>query len=220
MALWLKQEDGTLVNVTGDGSSGGGDGGDAGPHDHAEYAPVAHDHDDLTINMPSDHKYKGPGTVFVVRLGDGPIGGIGRGGKTVTTITSNGYPSSDGSQWKSFGVVAGGEAAVGATQLDLRPLGGFDVRVAEEYPTGSAYAGPPVQFTVTESGPTFRAMPSKTRTVDDVLERAETAEFPPEDDEGVTTMDGYDEVPLFEVVSALLGKVKELSAEIKELKGA
>jgi hypothetical protein len=62
-------------------------------------------------------------------------------------------------------------------------------------------------------------MPSKTRTVDDVLERAETAEFPPEDDDGVATMDGNGEVPLFEVVSALLAKVKELSADIKELKG-
>jgi hypothetical protein len=61
-------------------------------------------------------------------------------------------------------------------------------------------------------------MPSKTRTVDDVLERAETAEFPPEDDDGVVTMDGHDEVPLFEVVTALLAKVKELSAEIEELK--
>jgi hypothetical protein len=103
--------------------------------------------------------------------------------------------------------------------MELRPNGKFYVRVASNHPTGSAQV-PHIQFTVTEDGPTFRAMPSKTRTVDDVLERAETAEFPTEDDEGVATMDGHDEVPLFEVVSALLAKVKELSAEIKELKGA
>ena len=78
MALWMKKEDGTLVDVSG---GGGGtfdgehvptgdptdpatldivdegqllfdgvesDGSDGGPHNHAEYAPVEHDHDEFT----------------------------------------------------------------------------------------------------------------------------------------------------------------------------
>ena len=36
--------------------------------------------------------------------------------------------------------------------------------------------------------------------------------------EGVASMGGHDTVPLFEVVTALLAKVKELSAEIEKLK--
>jgi hypothetical protein len=137
----------------------------------------------------------------------------GSQGSYATSMTANGYRNSDG-KWTSLGNNNG----VGATQIDLAVTGKFHVRVASNHPTGSA-SNPPIQFTVTESGPTFRAMPSKTRTVDDVLERAETAEFPTEDDEGVVTVDGHDEVPLFEVVSALLAKVKELSARIEELEG-
>ncbi len=128
------------------------------------------------------------------------------------SITCNGYRNIN-NLWTSMGT-----DQVGATEIDLSPTGYFYVRAASDFPTGSALA-PPVRFTVSELGPTFRAMPSTTRTVDDILERAETAEFPPEDDEGVATMDGHDEVPLFEVVTALLAKVKELSAEIEELKG-
>ena len=63
-------------------------------------------------------------------------------------------------------------------------------------------------------------------TRDDVLERAETATLPPEpetDDDGNQTntaeIEAHDTVQLFDVVTALLLKVKELSAEIKELKG-
>jgi hypothetical protein len=51
----------------------------------------------------------------------------------------------------------------------------------------------------------------------DVLERAETATMPAPDDEGVATAD-VDSITVNEVVTALLAKVKELSAEIEELK--
>ena len=51
----------------------------------------------------------------------------------------------------------------------------------------------------------------------DVLERAETATMPVIDDEGVATAD-VESVTVNEVVTALLAKVKELSAEIEELK--
>jgi hypothetical protein len=60
----------------------------------------------------------------------------------------------------------------------------------------------------------------------DVLERADTATLPPEietDDDGnilnTAEIEAHDTVQLFDVVTALLLKVKELSAEIKELKG-
>jgi len=55
----------------------------------------------------------------------------------------------------------------------------------------------------------------------DVLDRAETATMPVIDDEGVATTDAeVDSITVNEVVTALLAKVKELSAEIEELKGA
>jgi hypothetical protein len=53
----------------------------------------------------------------------------------------------------------------------------------------------------------------------DVLDRAETATMPVLDDEGVATTDAdVDVLTVNEVVTALLLKVKELTAEIEELK--
>ncbi len=161
------------------------------------------------INVPADAWGVSNGTVFADQ---GMVGGTQ--GSFGTAMTSNGYRNTGG-KWTSLAR----NGSVGAVIMELLPTGTFYVRASSNWPTGSGVS-PSVQFQVTEAGPSFRAMPSKTRTVDDVLERAETAEFPPEDDEGVATMDGHDEVPLFEVVSALLAKVKELSAEIEELKGA
>ena len=67
--------------------------------------------------------------------------------------------------------------------------------------------------------------PSKLARTNDVLDRAETATLPPEietDEEGNQTntaeVEAHDTVQLFDVVTALLAKVKELSAEIEELK--
>jgi len=160
------------------------------------------------VSPPADHWTSFPGIWSGYGMHAGTQGGY------MTSMTSNGYRIAD-SKWKSLGV----NGQVGAAQIDLAPTGHFYVRVASNHPTGSS-ASPLISFTVTEAGPTFRAQSSKTRSTDEVLERAETAEFPPEDDEGVATMDGHDEVPLFEVVTALLAKVKELSAEIEELKGA
>ena len=163
---------------------------------------------DITINVPADFWQAGAsGTVF------NKWGMVGSTmGGHAQSMTSNGYRNKD-NKWTSMEV----NNHVGGVEVSLEPTGRFNVRVSADFPTGSP-SNPNSRFTVTESGPTFRAMPSKTRTVDDILERAETAEFPPEDDDGVATMDGHDEVPLFEVVTALLAKVKELSAEIEELK--
>jgi hypothetical protein len=55
----------------------------------------------------------------------------------------------------------------------------------------------------------------------DVLERAETATMPAPDEEGVATADAdLESLTVNEVVTAMLAKIKELSAEIEELKGA
>ena len=55
----------------------------------------------------------------------------------------------------------------------------------------------------------------------DLLDRAETATMPVIDDDGVATADAdVESVTVNEVVTALLAKVKQLSAEIEELKGA
>ena len=69
--------------------------------------------------------------------------------------------------------------------------------------------------------------PSQLAPNNDVLDRAETATLPPEletDDDGNQTntaeVEAHDTVELFDVVTALLAKVKQLSAEIEELKGA
>ena len=54
----------------------------------------------------------------------------------------------------------------------------------------------------------------------DVLDRAETATMPVLDDEGVATTDAeVESITVNEVVTALLAKVKELSARIEELEG-
>ena len=242
MGLWLKQGD-DLVPVSGggggsfegehvltgdpldppeelqvgqllyDGDPSTGGGGDAGPHDHDEYLPLTGGTvtGDLTVDgnlrssVPADF-WSGAGSAYFAD--QGMIGGTQ--GAFATNMTVNGYRNKDG-KWTSLNL----DGSNGAVQIGLLPTGIFEVRVASNHPTGSAQS-PPVQFQVTEAGPSFRAQPSKTRSTDEILERAETAEFPPEDDEGVATMDGHDEVPLFEVVTALLAKVKELSATVAD----
>ena len=55
----------------------------------------------------------------------------------------------------------------------------------------------------------------------DVLDRAEVATMPVVDDDSVAATDAdVDVLTVNEVVTAMLAKIKELSAEIKELKGA
>lgn len=241
MGLWLKQGDDLVPVASGGGGSFDGDhvltgdplnppaelqvgqllydgveGTGGGPHEHDEYLPLSggtltgdltvDGNADVIINAPADAFGRTTsGTVFTSH---GMVGGTQ--GSFATAMTCNGYRN-DAGEWTSLG--SGG--SVGATSIELNPAGKFYVRAASNHPTGSAQH-PPVRFTVTESGPSFRAMPSQTRTVDDVLERAETAEFPPEDDDGVAAMDGHDEVPLFEVVTALLARVKELSATVAD----
>jgi len=161
---------------------------------------------DLKINVPDDYWAPFSGTVFSDL---GMLGGTQ--GSNGTSMTSNGYRNTGG-KWTSIGAFG----STGAVEISLLPTGKFEVRVSSNYPTGSL-SSPPVHFAVTEAGPTFRAQPSTTRSTEEILKRAETAEFPPEDDEGAATMDGHDEVPLFEVVTALLAKVKEQAADIATL---
>jgi len=157
----------------------------------------------------------------VVFSGHGLIGGSQ--GSYRQSMTCNGFRNTD-NKWTSIGT--GGN--VGATVMELTPNGGFHILVASNYPTGSA-SNPPIRFQVTETtttvsntfnpagGTTFGI----TEGIDtrDVLERAETATMPAIDEEGVATAD-VKGVMLNDVVTALLLKVKELSARIEELEGA
>jgi hypothetical protein len=155
-------------------------------------------------------------------------GGMGSGtqGSFGTAMTCNGYRNvSD--EWTSLGL----NNSVGATSIELLPTGTFYVRVASDFPTGSA-STPPVVFSVTDSLTKVVGDLEVTGTVTgtlafgvadsidtrDVLERAEVATMPVLDDEGVATTD-VDSITVNEVVTALLAKVKELSARIEELEG-
>jgi hypothetical protein len=140
------------------------------------------------------------------------------------SITCNGYRNTD-NKWTS--IETGGN--VGATVIELTPNGGFHVLAASNYPTGST-AQPPMRFQVTETtttvsntfnpagGTTFGI----TEGIDtaDVLDRAEVATMPVVDDDSVTTTDAdVDGLTVNEVVTALLAKIKELSARIETLEG-
>ena len=174
---------------------------------------------DLKINAPADAWGVTSGTVFSDL---GMLGGTQ--GSFGTAMTSNGYRN-NGGKWTSLGV--NGQA--GATTIELHPDGTFHVRAASNFPTGSG-PGPLVRFSVTETtttvsntfnpaGGTAFGISEGIDTAD-VLERAETATMPAPDDEGVATTDAdVDSITVNEVVTALLAKVKELSAEIEELKG-
>ena len=91
-----------------------------------------------------------------------------------------------------------------------KQVGGFD-SLGNLYLDGTVSATRGIAFAIADGIDTA-----------DVLERAETAAMPVvDDDEGVATMDAdVESITVNEVVTALLAKVKELSAEIEELKGA
>jgi hypothetical protein len=153
----------------------------------------------------------------IVFTGHGMVSGSQ--GSYRQSITCNGYRNTD-NKWTS--IETGGN--VGATVIELTPNGGFHVLAASNYPTGST-AQPPMRFQVTETtttvsntfnpagGTTFGI----TEGIDtrDVLERAETATMPAVDEEGVATAD-VKGVMLNDVVTALLLKVKELSATVAD----
>jgi cytoskeletal protein CcmA (bactofilin family) len=243
MGLWLKNEDG-FVPVSG----GGGAGGDAGPHDHDylpltggtltgklevgrgdELAPG------LSVGGVKSGMWGGDGGVAisvnsVMKLDCKPDEVVVRDDLRVEGQAS----------LKSTLDVVGETTIKGDLDVDgtLRANGNFTV------PNGSVRLAGTVDGTrdvttqpnihVNSNGWMFRSTwkpsrmafaPSKLTRDSDVLERAETATLPPEietDDDGnvlnAAEIEAHDTVQLFDVVTALLLKIKELSAEIEELK--
>ena len=201
MGLWLKQDDGSLVPVGGGG--GGGGSGDAGPHDHAEYAPVEHDHDEFV----HDHDYLplAGGTLTGNLTINGRILANSGGGATTVAYGFDGDTEGLGmysqttNQWLRF-------AAGGVQRMQInteRVIVNDDLQVDGEIRGTLAFG---------------IADGIDTR---DVLERAETATMPVIDDEGVATTDAeVESITVNEVVTALLAKVKQLSARIETLEGA
>ena len=223
MALWMKKEDGTLVDV-----SGGGGGGDAGPHDH-DYLPLSGG--TLTGDLQVDGS---------VSMGDGKavyFGGNWEGCRIFNTVTANREymvlgNGTVGAQINLYGLnddISKGNILFYAGEAEgggARTVGRWDG------PTGSfiAYRDAEVRGNLTVNGKVNgQSVFGITEGIDtaDVLERAETATMPAPDEEGVATTDAdLDSITVNEVVTALLAKVKEqseqiaiLSADIQELKG-
>ena len=179
MGLWLKQDDGTMVEVSG---GGGGDGGS--PHDH-DYLPLT------------------GGTL----VGDGAV-------LSFYNLTPTGQPYMN---FYHDGVRRGylGNATDTTTEFSAETnqlvLGGNGVRVSHTDLT--------VDGTITDvNGPVRSFAIADGIDTADVLDRAETATMPALDDEGVATTDAEVEaITVNEVVTALLAKVKELSARIEAM---
>jgi hypothetical protein len=216
MALWLKQEDGTLVEVSG-GGGGSFDGehvltgdpdsppegwavgqllydgledaaGDAGPHDH-DYLPLSGGTltGDLFLEGASRSRISNYSSAGSERLS---LFGATDGGATIRLY-------GDGDNSYSAGRVqflTGGVERMRITQAGRVTVAG-DLQIEGIIIGGGL-------FYVKESIDTA-----------DVLERAETATMPAPEEAGVEGL------TVNEVVTALLLKVKELSADIKELKG-
>ena len=176
---------------------------------------------DAIINAPADAWGRSVrGTVFVDH---GMTSGTQ--GSFATAMTSNGYRNDSGG-WTSLGL--NGQA--GATVTELHPTGRFYVRTATTQNTASP--APPLQFEVNESFTkahgnllvvgtiTGQVAFGITEGIDtaDVLDRAETATMPAFDGEGVATTDAeVESLTVNEVMTAMLAKIKELSARIEEL---
>ena len=165
MALWLKQEDGTLVNVTGDDSSGGG--GDAGPHDHDDYLPLTGG----SVTEPFE----------IITTKDMRLGCLTDNPKHPTEFT----------------LVSSGLIELYAVNVKVSSY----LEVTADLEVGGTINGN-VAFNLSDD-----------TDVVAVLDRAANGH------DGVATTD-VKALTVNEVVTALLLKVKELSAEINELKGA
>jgi hypothetical protein len=131
------------------------------------------------------------------------------------------------SQWIRFATDGEYRFQIGTTKAtaygDLQVNGAVQVPNARTDPSTNA-PNLYVNTSGTVKHTTFQAAPKTFNIADgidtrDVLERAETATMPALDEEGVATTDvDVESLTVNEVVTALLAKVKELSAEIEELK--
>ena len=261
MGLWLKQDDGSIVEVS------GGVGGGGGPHDHAEYALVEHEHDDhlpltggtVTGNLfvqgvtktnglnavaQGSSSATNPNIVFgdsgvnaqtgIYRNSTGKIQFACEGEQVVRFSQPTTFVYNDLNVNGYMTVKAGGGAADPGIGFDGISGMGIYSNAAENW-LRFAVAGAQrlniredkvivnndLQVDGTING-TLAFGVAEGIDTGDVLEQAETATMPaPVDDEGVATADIEAEIiTVNEVVTALLAKVKELSARIEELEGA
>ena len=177
------------------GSSGGG-----GPHDHVEYALVEHDHDEFV----HDHDYLplAGGTV----AGDLQVDGNAAfsGGLNDSRIEKN--HGADRSV-----LILRSSDDDGSARLVL--YGGEDSSAYVGY--ARMMIGDAIGAEWNKNGEVFQIAEGVDTA--DVLDRAETAAMPAPD-EGVATAD-VESLSVNEVVTALLAKIKELSARIETLEG-
>jgi hypothetical protein len=271
MALWLKQEDGTLVEVSGGGGgsfdgehvlTGDPDsppegwavgqllydgledgGGDGGPHDH-DYLPLEGGTvaGDLQVDGALKAK-QGNQTSPAIAFG-GTANGF------YLTSPANAVATTVNGAYRHI-VYEDRTRVMGDLQVDGRVIGPQGSQTEPTFTsandlTSGFYAGNfgnvksaaisvngVYRISVLEDKTTIRNNLQVDGTITgtlafgitegidtaDVLDRAEVATMPAPDAEGVATAD-VDGLTVNEVVTALLLKVKELSAEIKELKGA
>ena len=204
MGLWLKQDDGSLVPVGGGGS---GDGG--GPHDH-DYLPLAGGTLAGALTMAPQQPVWFGGNwenarIYNSAADDREYMVIGQSGDGAGI---NLYGDSD-TVWPGNVMFYAGSEEVG---LWDGPTGKF-----------VAYRDVEVQGALTVVGKINGALAfgiAPNIDTADVLDRAETATMPVVDDEGVATTDAeVESITVNEVVTALLAKVKQLSARIETLEG-
>jgi hypothetical protein len=218
------------------GSSGGG--GDAGPHDHDEYLPLTGGR--LTSTLWSDGQFIATenGGQNSPRFQIGEAAGLGMYGSSgsqwlrLTTddvwrlqVSASGVIVTGNLQVEGDSTAKRNLVAEGSVKF-AKVVSGAEGTISTNRP--NLYANSNGWLFKTSWTPSRMAFaPSKLTRDADVLERAETATLPPEpetDDDGNQTntaeVEAHDTVELFDVVTALLAKVKELSARIEELEGA
>jgi hypothetical protein len=191
------------------------DGSDGGPHNHDEFALVEHDHDYLPLaggTLTGDLTLDG---AVYVSGGTVPAGIASQSGadrQVLTVYSSTGSDRYESPYISMYGANDSNAPNKGS-MLFFTGLGVEKVRfdnsgvdIANDLTVhgriyGNVYG--PAGFWLTDGIDTA-----------DVLDRAETATMPAPEEAGV------DGLTVNEVVTAMLAKIKELSAEIKELKGA
>jgi len=228
MGLWLKQDDGSLVEVSGGGGGGTfdgdhvltgdpsdpavvesvdegqllydgveSDGSGGGPHDHDDYLP-------LTGGTLTGDLTMAGNVGFKISSSNAPGRGVGEL-KAGNGASLRIYSESDATLANRILVIG--------TVLDIDP-GCLLLARGEADIKGDLKVGGTINGTLA-----FGIAPNIDTA--DVLDRAETAAMPVVDDKSVATTDAdVESITVNEVVTALLAKIKELSARIETLEGS
>jgi hypothetical protein len=235
MGLWIKNEDGSVEKAAGGGGSGGG-----GPHDH-DYLPL--EGGTVAGDLQVD------GTIIVKSGGgatNSAIGFNGLDGMGIYSSVQNNYMrfAVSGAQRlgiKETEVVVNNDLQVDGQILATRGSGTAPGLSFAGFKGTGFYPGSTNVATHVNGVWQFVVYDDKVRVIrdlqvdgtitgtlafgiadgidtQDVLDRAETATMPALDEEGVATAD-VESLTVNEVVTALLAKIKELSARIETLEG-